>query len=181
MVDEKIDWAKHVSTLRSRGITGDELRKRVGYCIAINSQQKLDIHRKIGVLLSGDKWSSYNEELWNEYLDDIENKIKDINALHLQLLHIPYIPPNKITLEANTLGIYNWIIKSYHLSPAETKIIVSLYGESLLSQFCRNNGNVNVSGKFPFLIKLKEWYDKKSLNPVKVKEFESKNLQKYFG
>jgi len=180
MVDPNINWDRHLSTLRAKGIAGEELRKRVGYCIVMCNNQDLDIHRKIGVLVSGDKWSSYNEESWNEYLDTIEEKLKEINSLSTKLIHIPYISPEDIAKEANTSSIFRWIKEKYSLTDEEASVIVSLYGENIISQFCRENQYTRLKGKFAFLIGLKDWYEEKSLDPIKVKEYESKNLQKYF-
>lgn len=181
MVDPDINWEKYLSILRTKGISGEELRKRVGYCIVICSKQELDIHKKIGVLLSGDKWHSYDEDQWNLYLDEIENKLKEINSLNSKLIHIPYIIPEQIPKESNTFGIFNWIKEKYSLTDTEASTIVSLYGENLISQFCRENQNIRLKGKFAFLISLKDWYERKSLDPIKVKEYESKNMQKYFN
>jgi hypothetical protein len=181
-VDPEIDWGKHIRNLRAKGVSGDELRKRVGFCIATCRQRQLDMLQKVGSLTSGDKWAGYNEKEWNLLVDKLEVELKTIVNTQKILGRIPYIPQDNISSEAYTLQAYSSLMKQWDISELQAATAVSLYGANIIEAFLSNYQNKkNTRGLPNFVYYLHKWFKDCSIDPSIAKEKESLELSRHYN
>jgi hypothetical protein len=176
-IDQEVDWEAHLRELRQKGISGDELRRRVGFCISMCLGKDIDTSKKVSTLTRANKWPGYREEEWEEKLVELEDTYSRIIDTSLKLKDIQYYSPADIKREPLTAQLYNWFILNQDMQEDQVISIIQLYGEHVLSAFLNDTKQRSNQSSMQFLFSLHRWLNEQDINPITVKQMELESIQ----
>ncbi len=169
LVDGEIDWELHLKDLRQKGMSGEVLRKRVGFCIYCAREKKLDTTQKVSALTRASNWPGYTDKNWSCELVDAENFFLELNSTIPELRKIKYYSREDLHREIEPLNAMN-SLSEIGFSKDEAETVTILYGSRLINSFFDDTRIRKNLSLYQLLFSLRNWYVINSINPVRVKE-----------
>lgn len=178
LVDRNIAWSDYLKELRQKGIHGDVLRKRVGFCIYVARERNLDITQKVSALTRAFNWPGYGDNNWEKELEDAEVFFVYIEDLIRDLKKQEFLTKDSLHREVSTI-IAMENLSSIGLSEKESEIVTMLFGSYIINGFFNETEYKKESNIYQFLYALSIWLRQNDIDPIRVKRKEVEDLKRY--
>lgn len=164
-------WEVLIKQLRTRKITGAELKKRIAHTVVNGLLGRIG-ENKGGMWLSvGDTFATYNSEDWVAKYEQIKEYDSKIVSIRKKLSCIDYLSPELVQAYAPALWVLHTLQSEWKLSLEDACAEISLYGEQIFEQmFKARRSFIKKRGRYHLIRALQNFADENNIDLVRAKE-----------